>query len=170
MGRFSATVESQAAQAAGVPVTVTFNGYFAALVAGAAANYRLRRIFLGVRAGFTVPTSQQMTVAIYRQTARPTGSGFSTTAGANMDTLGAATAVTGIDVTTATTAGTTGPTLGTLQRKLPSFNTQTGLDIPFEFLEELTCPQGTANGLAFVNIGNQLPPSHLYTLDLEWEE
>ena len=171
MGRFTATAESQTAQPAGAPSGTTFNGYFAALVAGSAANYKLRRIFLGVRAGATVPTSQQMTVAIYRQTVRTAGTGFSTTTGLNMDSLGAATAITGLDVTTAASAGTTGPTIGAnALRKLPSFNTQTGLDIPFEFMEELFCPQGTANGLAFVNIGNALPAAHLFTLDVEWEE
>ncbi|HXR42991.1 MAG TPA: hypothetical protein VN738_11335 [Acidothermaceae bacterium] len=171
MSRFKASVESQAAQLAGAPSGTTFNGYFAALVAGASANAKLRRIFLGVRAGATVPTSQQMTVAVYRQTVRVVGTGFSTVTGLNMDPRGAATAITGVDVTTATTAGTTGPTIGaTPIVKLPSFNTQTGLDVPFEFLEELICDQGTANGLAFVNIGNALPASHLFTLDLEWEE
>jgi hypothetical protein len=47
MGRFKAAVESQAAQLAGVPVTTTFNGYFAAVVAGSAANYKLRRCIIG---------------------------------------------------------------------------------------------------------------------------
>lgn len=171
MSRFAATVESQVAQPAGLPVTTTFNGYFAALVAGAAANFKLRRIFLGVRAGATVPTSQQMTVALYRQTVRTVGTGFSTVTGLNLDARAAATAITGIDVTTAATAGTSGPTIGgSALRKLPSFNTQTGLDVPFEFMEELFCDQGTANGVAFVNIGNALPAAHLFTLDLEWEE
>lgn len=171
MSRFTATGESQAAQPAGAPAGTTFNGYFAALVAGASANFKLRRIFLGVRAGATVPTSQQMTVAIYRQTVRAAGTGFSTATGLNMDPRGAATAITGLDVTTAAAAGTTGPTIGANPLvRLPSFNTQTGLDIPFEFMEELFCDQGTANGLAFVNIGNALPSSHLFTLHTEWEE
>jgi hypothetical protein len=50
------------------------------------------------------------------------------------------------------------------------FNTQSTLDLPYEFLEELICDQGTANGIAFVNIGNALPAAHLFTLALEWEE
>jgi hypothetical protein len=44
------------------------------------------------------------------------------------------------------------------------------MDIPAELLEEWICDQGTANGLAFVNIGNALPASHLYVLSVEWEE
>jgi hypothetical protein len=172
VGRFSVTGESQAALAAGVPSgasNTTFNGFFAALTAGAAANYKLRRVILGVRAGASVPTSQQISVAIYRVTARTAGTGFSTTAGFPLDPRGAATTATGLDLTTATAAGTNGPTLGNLMRKL-SFNTQSAFDAPFEMLEEFACDQGTANGLGFVNIGNALPASHLFTLDLEWEE
>jgi hypothetical protein len=170
VGRFAAAVESQAAQLAGAPSGTTFNGYFAALVAGSSANFKLRRARLGVRAGATVPTSQQMTVAIYRQTVRVVGTGFSTVTGLGLDPRGAATAITGIDVTTATAAGTTGPTIGSNPLWRDSFNTQAWLDIPFEMLEEFICDQGTANGLAFVNIGNALPASHLFTLALEWEE
>jgi hypothetical protein len=170
MGRFKAAVESQAAQLAGVPVTTTFNGYFAAVVAGASANFKLRRCIIGVRAGASVPTSQQMTVAVYRQTVRAAGTGFSTVAGLNMDQRGAATAITGIDITTATTAGTTGPTIGANPLERLSFNTQSAMDVPYELLEEFVCDQGTANGIAFVNIGNALPASHLFTISTEWEE
>jgi hypothetical protein len=170
MGRFGAGVESQTGQLAGVPVTTTFNGYFAAVVAGSAANFKLRRVKIGVRAGATVPTSQQMTVNVYRQTVRVAGTGFSTVTGLNLDPRGAATAITGIDVTTAATAGTTGPTIGANPIAKLTFNTQTTYDVPWELLEELICDQGTANGLAFVNMANALPSSHLYTLDAEWEE
>lgn len=170
MSRFGAAVESQTAQPAGTPSGTTFNGYFAALVAGSAADYKLRRVKLGVRAGATVPTSQQMTVAVYRQTVRVVGTGFSTVTGLNFDSNGAATAITGVDITTAAAAGTTGPTIGANPIAKLSLNTQSFADLPFELVEELWCPSGTANGLAFVNIGNALPSSHLYTLDLEWEE
>jgi hypothetical protein len=170
MGRFKAAVESQAAQPAGAPVTTTFNGYFAAVVAGASANFKLRRVILGVRAGASVPTSQQLTVGIYRQTVRVAGSGFSTVTGLAMDPRGAATAITGVDVTTAATAGTTGPTIGANPMERLSFNTQSAFDVPYELLEEFICDQGTANGIAFVNLGKALPASHLFTLSTEWEE
>jgi hypothetical protein len=170
MSRFVAAVESQAAQLAGTPSGTTFNGYFAAVVAGSAANFKLRRVIIGVRAGASVPTSQQMTVAVYRQTVRVVGTGFSTVAGLALDPRGAATAITGIDVTTATAAGTTGPTIGANPLARLSFNTQSAMDVPMELLEEWICDQGTANGIAFVNIGNALPASHLFTLSTEWEE
>jgi hypothetical protein len=170
MGRFKGAVESQAAQLAGAPSSTTFNGYFAAIVAGASANFKLRRVILGVRAGAAVPTSQQYTVAIYRQTVRVVGTGFSTVTMQNMDPRGAATAITGIDVTTATTAGTTGPTIGANPLERITLNTQSAADLPYELLEEMICDQGTANGLAFVNIGSALPASHLFTLSIEAEE
>lgn len=170
MGRFSGAVESQAAQLAGVPSGTTFNGYFAAWVAGASANFKLRRILIGVRAGATVPTSQQMEVGIYRQTVRAAGTGLSTVVGQNTDQRGAASATTGIDVTTAAAAGTTGPTIGANPMHRLPFNTQTSWDVPFEQLDEFSCDQGTANGLALVNIGNALPPLHLFVVTFVVEE
>ena len=170
MGRFGTAVESQAAQLAGAPSGTTFNGYFAAIVAGASANFKVRRVILGVRAGASVPTSQQLTVGIYRQTVRVAGTGISTVTGQNLDPRGAATAITGVDVTTAATAGTTGPTIAANPHFRLSFNTQAAFDVPYEMLEELFCDQGTANGIAFVNLGNALPASHLFTLSIEHEE
>ena len=171
MARFAAAVESQAAQLAGNASGTTFNGYFAAVVAGASVNFKVRRVQLGVRAGASVPTSQQMTVLACRQTVRAAGTGFSTLTGQALDPRSAASGITGIDVTTAAAAGTTGPTVSfatPLYRW--SFNTQSTLDLPYEFLEEMICDQGTANGIAFVNVGNALPASHLFTLAVEWEE
>lgn len=169
MGRFNGAFESQTAQLSGAPVTTTFNGYFGAVVAGAAANFKLRRLRFGIRAA-GVPTSQQVTIGIYPQTVRVVGTGFSTRVGRNMDPRGAASAITGIDFTTAATAGTTGPTIAANAFDEVTFNTQSGYDIPFEMLEELICDQGTANGFAFVNLGNTLPTGHLITAAFEWEE
>jgi hypothetical protein len=170
MGRFSGKVESQAGQLAGVPSGVTFNGYFAAIVAGSAANFKMRRVILGVRAGATVPTSQQVSVAIYRQSVRVVGSGFTTVVMQNRDPRGAASAITGIDITNAAAAGTTGPTIGANALDELTFNTQSNYDVPFELLDEWICDQGTANGIAFVNIGNPLPSAHFLTLDITEEE
>lgn len=170
MARFKASAESQTAQLAGAPSGTTFNGYFAAVVAGASANFKLRRCHLGVRAGATTPTSQQVTIGIYRQTVRVAGTGFSTKTGIEMDPRSAASAISGLDFTTAATAGTTGPTIGAEAMERLTFNDQSGYDVPWELLEELICDRGTANGIAFVNLGNALPSAHLYTIDVEWEE
>lgn len=170
MARFACAVESQTAQPAGAPSGTTFNGYFAAVVAGAANGFVLRRLFIGVRAGASVPTSQQMTIAIARQTVRASGTGLSTVVGVNCELYTTASGISGIDVTTAATAGTTGPTIGATYLHKWSFNTQSGLDIPAELLEQWQVLLGTANGLALVNIGNALPTSHLFTVSAEWEE
>ncbi len=172
MGRFQSTAETVTAQLAGLPSGLTFNGYFAAVCGGAGANFKLRRVQLGVRTNIGgVPTSQGITVAMYRQTVRIAGTGATIgQVGKNMDPRGAASVIGGLDFTTGTAAGTTGPTLTAGSVKEFTFNTQSAYDIPFELMEEFICDQGTANGLAFVNIGATLPASHLITLDVEWEE
>jgi len=155
MARHKISVESAAALAA------TTN--FASLVAASGVGFKLRRITLGVRAGASVPTSQQLTVAVYRATAR--GTATTTTAGLPMDPNSATSGITGVD-----SAWSVQPTLAANPIIKLSFNSQSGVDYPIEGLEELVVAAGTANGLCFQNIGNALPASHLYTLDLEWEE
>lgn len=170
MGRFVSAIESQAAQPAGTPSGTTFNGYFAAIVAGASANFKLRRIKISTRGPSGSITSQQNTVAIYRQSVRVVGTGFSTQTGQNLDQRGCASVITGVDVTTAAAAGTTGPTIGANALEKLSFNTQTSWDVPWDYIEDFICDQGTANGLALVNIGNALPANTLFVVTTTWEE
>ncbi len=49
------------------------------------------------------------------------------------------------------------------------FNSQNSWDYPFEFMDELVCPLGTANGIAFVNLNNTLPALSVVVLDIEIE-
>src|SRR5260370_16700292 len=100
MSRQVASVESQAAQLAGAPVTTTFNGYFAAAVRGASANYKLRRLLIGVRGPAGSVTSDQHTIGIFRQTVRAVGTGFSTTTFGPEDPRGVPPHPTGIHITT----------------------------------------------------------------------
>ena len=155
MARYSQTVESATALVAGVT--------FANLVAGSANNFKLRRVKLGCRAGTGAPTSQQVTVGIFRATARGTAS--STSAGLALDPRSAASVSTGLD-----TAWSVNPTLAAAPIDKISINDQSAADVPYELLEEMICDQGTANGLAFQNIGKALPTGHLLTLSVEWEE
>ena len=155
MARFSQSVESAAALAA--------DTVFANLVAGAAANFKLRRVFLGVRAGAAVPTSQQVEVEMVRATAR--GTQTATLTGQALDPRSAASAITGLDTT-----WSVAPTLSAQTMYRPTFNSQSGMDIPQEFLEEFICDQGAANGIAFRNKANVLPTGHIMTLSVEWEE
>lgn len=157
MARYQAAVDSAAALAAG--------NTFASIQAGAAVGLRLRRVVLGCRAGASVPTSQQVTISMARVTTRgvtPT----STTAGVKLDPNAAASGITGIDLGPFGTP----PVLATPDMLHFSFNTQSGMDIPFELLEELGVATGAANGIGFANLANALPASHLITLGLEWEE
>jgi hypothetical protein len=171
MARYSASVLSQAAQLSGVNATTTVNGYLGYWGASATSGYRLRRLQYGVIAGASVPTSQQISIGVYRQTVAPAGTGLAAAVpGQAYETWTPQTDPTvGLIVTTATTIGTTGPTLAANPLAVIAFNTQSTLDLPYEFMEEIICGIGTANGIAFVNIGNTLPASHSIRLTVEVE-
>lgn len=164
MARFLSTVESAAALVATAPSGANANQLFAAIVAGTNQGFKLRRMTLGVRAGATAPTSQQLTVALVRTTAR--GTATTTNAPGALDP-NTASQITGVDTawSAVPTATWTAPYLYEV-----SFNSQSGVDLPFELLEELVCAKGAANGIAAINVGNPLPASHLYTASFEWEE
>jgi hypothetical protein len=171
MARYGASMLSQAAQLAGVNSTTTVNGYLGYWGASATAGFRLRRAKIGVIAGASVPTSQQISVGVYRQTVAPAGTGLAAAVlGQPFETWTPQTdPTTGLIATTATTIGTTGPTLAANPIDVIALNTQSSIDAPWEFMEELVCAIGTANGFAFVNLGNALPASHSIRLSLEIE-
>lgn len=155
MARYAQSVESAAALAADTT--------FANVVAGATANFKLRRVILGCRAGAAVPTSQQIEVEIVRATVR--GTQTATLTGQALDPRSTPSIITGVDTT-----WSAAPTLSAQTLFRPTFNSQSGMDIPAELLEEWICDQGTANGIAFRNKANALPASHLIVISLEWEE
>lgn len=166
MARFISTVESATALVATAPSGASANQLFANLNASATAGYKLRRITVGVRAGTGPPTSQQLTVGIVRTSAR--GTATTTNAPKALDPNSLQTSsITGLDVawSTVPTATWTAPYLYEF-----SLNSQSGVDLPFELLEEFICGTGVANGLAFINVGNALPTSHLFSLSIEHEE
>lgn len=171
MARYSVSIVSQTAQLAGVNATTTVNGYIGYWGASASAGFRLRRVTLGMRTtSASVPTSQQYSIALYRQTVAPAGTGLaSAVLGQALETWTPTDPTVGMIATTATTIGTTGPTLASQPIKTLTLNTQTGWDYPFEFTEELVVGTGTANGIAFVNIGQTLPANHFAVIDVEIE-
>lgn len=136
---------------------------FAAVVPAAAIACKIRRVTIGVVAGAATPTSQQVTVAVNRGTARGTAS--TTVSGQRLDPRSAASGITGLD-----TVWSVAPTLAAADMFRVSFNSQSGADLPWEALEELWTDVGTANPLVFVNRDNALPASHAYTLSVEIEE
>lgn len=168
MARYYATAESTTALVATAPSGASANALFASLVGSTTLTLKLRRVTLGVRAGTGAPTSQQVTVALARQTARGTQTG--TNAGKPLDPGASAVASSpGLDITwtTVPTATWTSPYLYEV-----SFNTQAAVDLPYELLEELLIQPAAsnANGIAFFNVGNALPTAHLYTITVGWEE
>jgi hypothetical protein len=155
MARYSAFVKSTAALAVDTA--------FASIVPAAAIAFKLRRVTLGVVAGTSAPTSQQLTIGINRGTAR--GTVTTTVTGQKLDPRSGASGITGMD-----TVWSVAPTLAAADLFRVSLNSQSGTDLPWEALEEFFSDVGTANGLVFVNRDNALPASHSYTLAVEWEE
>jgi hypothetical protein len=158
-----------------VPSGSTANSLFANLAGSTTMPIKLRRVTLGVRAGTGAPTSQQMTVAVVRTTAR--GTATTTFAPRPFDGNNTSTAFCpGLDTAWSTVPTATWPanppTSGAYALYVDTFNTQATLDLPYELLEELTIAPAAsnANGLAFYNVANGLPTGHLYTVTIEIEE
>lgn len=172
MARYSTSVVSQTAQLAQANVTTTVNGYIGYWGASATAGFRLRRVGIGMlTTTAVVPTSQQFSVGIFRQTVAPAGTGLAAAVlGQPLETHTLQTdPTTGIIVTTATTIGTTGPTVAANPLFTITGNSQSYLPEWWEAYDEMICPIGTANGIAFVNIGNTLPAGHFIKLSVEIE-
>lgn len=155
MSRYTATVESSAALAA--------NTAFGWLRPISTAGCKLRRVTVGVIAGASTPTSQQLELGIARTTNAGTTPGGSVT-GAKLDPNSAPASC------LFHTTYATPPTLTTPDFYKTAFNSQSGVDLPFELLEELIIGAGTTDGLAFLNRNNALPASHQLVLSVEWEE
>jgi len=171
MARYGARIQSQAAQLAGVNSGTTVNGYMGYWGAAASCGYRLRRIKIGViTTSAGVPTSQQISVGVYRQTVAPSGTGIAASVpGQAFETWTPTDPTGGFFAITATTIGTTGPTLATNPIDVITLNTQSTTDTPWEFMEEIIVGTGTANGIAFVNLGNTLPSLHVINVSAEIE-
>jgi hypothetical protein len=164
MARYSASVSSQTAQLTGVPVTTTVNGYIGYWGGSATSGFRLRRLKIGMlTTAAAVPTSQQYAIAIHKQTVAPSGTGLAAAVlGQALETYTPQTdPTTGIIVTTAATIGTTGPTIAAVPIDTIPLNSQSYVDVPWDYIEEVTCAIGTANGIAFVLMGGSpLPTNH----------
>jgi hypothetical protein len=155
MARYNATAESAAALAA--------NTGFAWVRPVAGNGFKLRRVTLGILAGIGAPTSQQIEVGLARTTNAGTTPGGSVTF-AKMDPNSPAAG------SLFHTSYATPPTLTSPDQYKVAFNSQSGVDLPWELLEEFIVAAGTTDGIAFVNRTNALPASHLLVLTVEIEE
>jgi len=155
VARYTATTHSTAA--------LTADTGFAWLRPVAGSGCKLRRITAGVLAGTGAPTSQQVEIGVARTTSAGTTPG-GTVVGAKLDA----------NFPTASclfhTTYATPPTLTSPDFYKIAFNSQSGVDLPAELLEEWQVAAGTTDGFAFVNRTNALPASHLFVLSVEWEE
>lgn len=157
MARYSFTTTSAAALAVDTA--------FASVVPAAAVAFKIRRVIIGSVAGTSAVNDQQVVFGINRATARGTASGSSPFTMTRMDPRSAASAITGVDTT-----WSVAPTLASTDMIRVSFNLKSGVDLPFEMLEELQSDVGTANPMVFVNRVNALPASTSYVLTIETEE
>lgn len=155
MARYNATVESSAALAADTA--------FAWLRPVSTAGCKLRRVTVGVIAGASTPTSQQVELGIARTTNAGTTPGGAVT-GAKLDPNSAAASC------LFNTTYATPPTLTSPDQYKVAFNSQSGADLPWEGVEELIMAAGTTDGFAFINRANALPASHKLVLTVEWDE
>jgi len=155
MARYNATVESSAALGADTA--------FAWLRPVAGSGGKLRRVTVGVIAGASTPTSQQIELGIARTTNAGTTPGGSVT-GAKLDANSPAASC------LFHTTYATPPTLTSPDQYKVAFNSQSGADLPWEGVEELIIAAGTTDGFAFINRANALPASHKLVLSVEWEE
>lgn len=155
MARYNATVESSAALAADTA--------FAWLRPVSTAGCKLRRVTVGVIAGASTPTSQQVELGIARTTNAGTTPGGAVT-GAKLDPNSA------VASCLFNTTYATPPTLTSPDQYKVAFNSQSGADLPWEGVEELIIAAGTTDGFAFINRANALPASHKLVLTVEWDE
>lgn len=168
MARFNGAIVSAAALSTGINSnSATIGGLFANVYLNAASSFRFRRLTFGIQTTTSgAPTSQQVTLVAVRSSA--IGAGATVQTPNNLDPNSFTT-----NVRAGVTGWTTTPTLpGTAQANysfIVTFNTQSGVDLPWELLEELYT-SGSNNGFAFFNMNNALPSSHAITMAFEVEE
>lgn len=155
MARYVTPVTSAAA--------LTADTAFAGVVGTSTVACRIRRIILGSVGGTGAVNDQQMVVGVNRATAR--GTAGSTLTPGKMDDRSAAAGITGID-----TAYSSGPTLAAQDLIRIPWNLKSGVDLPWEQIEELWVPNNTATPVVFVNRTNAVPASTSIVITIEHEE
>ena len=126
-------------------------------------RYRIRRIIIGTATGTLPVADQQLIFGVNRATAR--GTATATLTPGRLDDASPAASIVGIDTT-----WSVAPTLAAQDLFRVPFNAKSGVDLPWEMLEELWGPAATATPLVFVNRVNALPASTSYVLSIEHEE
>jgi hypothetical protein len=136
---------------------------FAGVIAGAttAVRQRIRRVIIGTVAGTSAVADQQLVVAANRATAQGTNTKI---------TPGQLDDGSGPSVSSIISAWSVQPTLAAQDLFRVPFNAKSGVDLPFELIEELWVPTAVATPIVFVNRSNALPASTSYVITIETEE
>lgn len=154
MARYITPVTSAAALAADTA--------FASIVS-TNVRYRIRRVIVGTIAGTSSVPDQQLVIGVNRASARGTAS--TTLTPGKLDDGTAAAGITGID-----TAWSVAPTLAAQDLFRVPFNSKSGVDLPFELLEELWGPAAVATPIVLINRTNALPAATSLVVSIEHEE
>lgn len=153
MGRYVGTVTSGTALAV--------NTAFAGVLATASVQCMIRRVTLGTVAGTSAVADQQLVVGFNRATAAGTNT---TLTPDKLNTLS------DTPQCLLLSAFSVQPTLGTNDFYRIAFNAKSGVDLPFELLEQLWVPAVAATPVVFVNRVNALPASTSLVISIETEE
>jgi hypothetical protein len=136
---------------------------FAAITGSATQGGKIRRVIIGTVAGTGAVNDMQLVFGINRASAR--GTATTTLTPGKLDTRTAAATITGID-----TVWSVAPTLAAQDLARIPFNAKSGVDLPWEMLEELCFENSTTIPVVFVNRVNALPASTSYVVTIEHEE
>jgi len=145
------------------PAALANDTGFAWLMGAATEGCKLRRVIIGCRhtTAATAVTDFQTKVGVNRVT----GDGTTITAGTiTKDDLRHPTPATRF-----ASAWATPPALASSDSLVIPFNAKSGVDLPFEFLEEFWVDNLVTDGFAFVNRGGALPASHVFDITVAFE-
>lgn len=148
-----------------LPVTsgtaIAVDTAFAGVIGTAAIRCRIRRVIIGTVAGTSAVADQQLVVGINRATAAGTNTAVTPN---KLDDLSPAASCSVL------TAFSVQPTLNATDLFRVPFNAKSGVDLPWEMLEELWVPAVVATPVVFVNRNNAMPASTSYVISIETEE
>jgi hypothetical protein len=147
------------------PAAVAVDTEFLWLMGHANEGFNLRGVIIGVRntAAATAVTDFQCKVGINRVTTD--GTGALTASTVTKDKL----RYPANQFRAGTAWATTKPTLGTVDSLVIPFNAKSGVELPFEFLDEWEVTNLATDGFAFVNRGNAMPASHVFDITVKIE-
>jgi len=147
------------------PAALAVDTGFLWLMGAAAEGFMLRGVVIGIRhtTAATAVTDFQAKIGINRVTTDGTGALTASTVTKDKGRYPANTFRAG------TAWATTNPTLASSDSLVIPFNAKSGVELPFEFLDEWEVTNAVTNGFVFINHGNALPASHMVDITVKIE-